>query len=340
MNEATPHSSRRPVAGGGRIEAEDPVHRLARAPVVPVARPREITLPGMARTLWDGIWLLAAVVAATVLVTAVGLKLRPPLYTATMTVAPAQADLSAASQLASELEQFANLATLAQSAAKIERVSDLERYAQLFGSTTLAARLDAEHHLLQLVFADQWDPQTRTWHPPAGWIARIERAVLRFFGFPGWTKPEAAELAEWLGNRIDVERMGSSSLYDIEFSHPSRAFAVSLLGMAHDGANALLREAALDRINGQIGQVEKELGAATNPGRKQALEALLTEEYQTQALLQTDQPYAAQLVVPPAAGPTPSSLNPLLALGLAVVVGVILGLFIIFLRDALREDAR
>jgi hypothetical protein len=254
-----------------------------------------------------------------------------------MTVAPAQSDLSAASELASELEQFANLATLAQSAAKIERVSDLERYAQLFGSTALAARLEAEHHLLQLVFADQWDPQNRTWHPPSGWIAGIERAVLRFFGYPGWTKPDVAELAEWLGDRVDVERMSSSSLYHIEISHPSRAFAVSLLGMANDAANALLRAAALDRISGQIGQVEKELGAATDPGRKQALEALLTEEYQTQALLQTDQPYAAQVVVPASAGATPSSLNPLFALGLAVVVGVILGLFVVFLRDALRS---
>jgi uncharacterized protein involved in exopolysaccharide biosynthesis len=53
-------------------------------------------------------------------------------------------------------------------------------------------------------------------------------------------------------------------------------------------------------------------------------------------LLSIDQPYAAQVVVPASAGATPSSLNPLQALGLAVVVGVILGLFVVFLRDALR----
>jgi uncharacterized protein involved in exopolysaccharide biosynthesis len=58
---------------------------------------REITIPGMVRTLRRGLWLFAAVVVVCILVTAIGLKLRRPLYTATMTVAPAHTDLSAAS---------------------------------------------------------------------------------------------------------------------------------------------------------------------------------------------------------------------------------------------------
>ncbi len=299
--------------------------------------PREISIPGLVQTTRRGIWLLLAVVVLSVLVTAIALKLRAPMYTATMVVAPAQADVSAASQLASELEQFASLATLAQTPPKIERVSNLERYAQLFGSTALAARLEAEHHLLQVVFADQWDPERQTWHAPRGVLAAIERSVLRFFGYPAWSKPEVADLAEWLSDRVDVQRIGSSALFQIEVSYPRRGFAVSLLETAHDAANALLREQALDRIGSQIGQVETELAAATAPSRKQALEALLTEEYQSQALLQTDQPYAAQVVVPASAGTAPSSLNPLLALALGAVVGGTLGIFLVFLRDALRS---
>jgi uncharacterized protein involved in exopolysaccharide biosynthesis len=110
--------------------------------------------------------------------------------------------------------------------------------------------------------------------------------------------------------------------------------------MANDAANALLREQAQSQIGGQIEEIEKELATVTDPGRKQALQALLTQEYQLQALLLTEQPYAAQVVVPAAAGATPSSLNPLLALALAAVAGLILGLFVVFLRDALRGEAR
>ena len=319
------------------IDAATPVNEVASHLRGAPPAPREISIPGLVQTTWRGIWLLLAVVVACLLVTAIVLKLGAPEYTATMVVAPAPADVSAASQLASDLEQFASLATLAQTPPKVERVSNIERYAQMFGSTALAARLEAEHHLLQTVFADQWDPEHEIWRPPSGLRARIERAALRFFGYPAWSKPDVAELAEWLGKRVDVERIGQSALFNIEMSDPRRAFAVSLLEMANSAANALLREQALDRIGNQIGQVEKELASATNPDRKRALEALLTEEYQSQALLQTDQPYAAQVVVPPSAGATPSSLNPLLALASAAVVGAILGLFVVFLRDALRS---
>ena len=174
----------------------------------------------------------------------------------------------------------------------------------------------------------------------APWRARRDRAlhtpVLRL---PGLVQAGGGRPGRVASDRSDVQRIGSSALFQIEVSYPRRAFAVSLLETAHDAANALLREQALDRIGSQIGQVETELAAATapTPTRKQALEALLTEVPQSQALLQTDQPYAAQVVVPASAGTAPSSLNPLLALALAAVVGGTLGIFLVFLRDALRS---
>jgi uncharacterized protein involved in exopolysaccharide biosynthesis len=61
---------------------------------------------------------------------------------------------------------------------------------------------------------------------------------------------------------------------------------------------------------------------------------MLSAQYQAQALLEVDQPYAAQVMVPVTASATPTSANPLLILVLAAMVGAILGVFVIFLRDA------
>ena len=140
---------------------------------------RDIYIPGLVWTLWRGRWLVAAVIVLAVLATAL---------TASITVAPAQIDLSAASQLASQLKQFGSLATLAQTPAKFEQVSELERYVQLFRSTTLATRLQAEHQLLQAVFADDWDAERQSWRPPSGVVATVKGAVLEFFGYPAWTR--------------------------------------------------------------------------------------------------------------------------------------------------------
>jgi uncharacterized protein involved in exopolysaccharide biosynthesis len=329
VNEATPQSRREPAAGGYRAE------RSNRAAVGPTAR--EITITGLVQTLWRGLWLVLAVIVLAVLVTALALKLRDPLYTATMIVAPAQTDLGAASQLASGLEQYANLAALAQTPAKLEMVSDLERYVQLLGSTTLAARLQAEHGLLQTVFADSWDAERQSWRPPHGLLAAAQAAVLRFFGFPAWTEPNLGHLAEWLASQVEIARLGGSALLRIEMEHAEPEFAASVLDMMHRGADDLLREESLGRVGGQIAQVEGELAAATMPTRRQALEEMLVGQYQAQALLRADQPYAAQVVVPAKASAAPTSANPLLILALAAVVGAIVGMFLVFLRDALRS---
>ncbi len=312
MNEATPHSRGAPAAL------------------------REISIPALVQTVRRGLWLLIAVVILCVLATAIDFKLSKPLYTASMIVAPAEIDFTAASQLTSEVEQFAGLATLGQSPVKIERVSNLERYAQLFGSTALAARLQAERDLLQTIFVDEWDKEHQTWHPPGGFLARIGRTALRFFGYPAWTPPDLTRLADWLGDQVYIQRIGSSALFRIQINDPRPTFAVSLIAMMHHAADGLLREETLDRIGRQIRQAESDLAAATTATRRQALEALLSEQYQAQALLSVEQPYAAQVVVPATVSPQPTSLNPLLALALAAVIGLIIGLFVVFLHDALR----
>ena len=323
MNEASPERAAPPPAErGARLSLRDAA--------------AEITIRGLLETLGRGWWLLLAAIVLALLVTAAALKLQSPLYTATMIVAPAPTDLSAASQLASELERFASLATLAQSPAKLERVSDLERYVQLFGSTTLAARLQAEHGLLQIVFVDDWDVEAQAWRRPEGLKATLEHAVLGFFGFPSWTEPDIATLAEWLSGGVTVTRLGGSAMLRLRMQHPRPEFATSVVAMVHEAADQQLREDALARIGAQIELAERERAAATSPTRRQALEDMLSAQYQVQALLQVDQPYAAQIMVPVTASATPTSPNPLLILVLAAMVGAILGVFVIFLRDAWR----
>ena len=327
MNEATPQSKDEPTAGAYRAERPN---RGALAA-------REITIPGLVRTLWRGLWLVVAVIVLAVLATAFVLKLEAPVYTATMVVAPAQADLSAASQLASQLEQFASLATLAQTPAKIEQVSELERYVQLFRSPALASRLQAEHHLLQTVFADQWESERQTWRTPSGVVAAVKGAVLGFFGYPAWTPPNETHLAEWLAYEVNVNRLGGSSLLRIQLSHWRPHFASSVIEWMHQTADQMLREEALARIGAQIAQAESELASATTPTRRTALEEVLVGQYQAQALLRAGQPYAAQIVVPAVASAAPTSANPLVVLALAAVTGAIIGVFLVFLRDALRS---
>lgn len=298
---------------------------------------REITLPGLVTTLRRGLWLLAATALVCVLIAAVALKLREPVYTAVMVVAPAERDVGAVSRLAADLEQYASLATLAQTPARLEQVSTIERYVELIGSVPLAERLDREHQLLKHIFASQWDEAREAWQPPPGAGAAAKRQVLEFFGFPGWTAPTPASLAEFLTANVTVSRQATTALRRLSFAYPDPDFAASLLSAVHVAADDMLRSEALARVRQQIQHLEQELAGSARAEHEAALQAMLAEQYRAEALLAADLPFAAQVVSPPAASATPSSMSPLLVLALAAVVGVIAGIFVVFLRDALRS---
>jgi LPS O-antigen subunit length determinant protein (WzzB/FepE family) len=297
----------------------------------------EITLHGLLLTLRSGLWFVLLAAVAAILLAVIMLKREGPVYTATMVVAPAQQDLGAASRLVSQLDQYADLAALAQAPARLEAVTTMELYLELLRSPELARRLQEEHQLLQEIFPDQWDAASGSWHADPGIAASIHGAVLGFFGYPEWQPPTPANLAEYLGRRINVWRSGSTSLRRIAMSHWDGEFAARLLRLVHETADDLVREDAQRRVERQIAHLEQELAAGGEPTRAEALRSMLAEQYRAQAMLASDVPVAAQIVSPPTPSPGPTSTSPLLVLALAGVVGLILGVFAVFLVDALRK---
>jgi uncharacterized protein involved in exopolysaccharide biosynthesis len=85
-----------------------------------------------------------------------------------------------------------------------------------------------------------------------------------------------------------------------------------------------------------VAHLEAELAGAERVERRNALKALLADQYRVEALLETELPYAAEVVRPAAASSEPMSTAPALILALAAFVGLVLGLFVVFLRDVLR----
>jgi Chain length determinant protein len=295
-------------------------------------------LSGVALTLRRGLWLFVATILVCVAVAAVALKLGAPTYTATMVVAPAEYDPGAASRLAAQIEEYAQFATFAQLPLKFEGVPAIERYLEILASPLVAQRLEAEHQVLQRLFADQWDAERQAWRPPSGLVPRIEGAVSRFFGYPAWKPPGPEDLAGYFGRTLEVRRpIATSALRRIELSRSDGAFAAHLLALLHETADDVLRQEARRRVAQQITHLEDALGATDDPPRREALNGLLGQVYQQQAMLASDLPFAVELVSPPAASATPTSLSPLLILALAAVVGAIVGMLLVFLRDALRS---
>lgn len=296
----------------------------------------EISLPALIGTLRRGFWLILAIAALAVLGAAAVLKARPPVYTATMVVAPAERDLAAVGRVAAELQQYADFATLGQLPSRAEYVPTIDRYVELFSSVLLAQRLEREHGLLREVFDDEWDQEAQAWRAPSGGLSAARQEILGFFGFPAWSRPDAASLSTYLRERIEIEASRASGLRRLSMSATDGAFAARVLTLAHEAADDMLRQGALERTSRQIAQLEAELEQAQGPNQRNAIQQTLEEQYKVQAMLVAELPFAAEVVSPAVASSVPASISPLLVLPLAAVVGLILGTFIVLLRDALR----
>jgi capsular polysaccharide biosynthesis protein len=297
----------------------------------------ELTLQGMLLTLIRGWWIVVLVTLVVLVATAAWLKARQPQYAAGMTIAPAELDLGVTDSLVQDLEQFANLATLSQLPEKLERISPMERYEAMIRSPQLAERLQEEPGIMQVIFRADWDEESQRWREPPDLLDGLYHGALRFFGFPGWTEPDAVNLAEHLQRRFSLFQPRGTAMRRLRYVHPNPGFAVALLEKVHTIAEDLLREGARRRTTAQIVELEETLADPTlAPARRAALETVLAKHYQTDVLLQADTPYAAEVVMPARSSPTPISTNPILVLALAGVIGAILGIFVVFLRAAFR----
>jgi hypothetical protein len=295
----------------------------------------DLTLPGLLRALGRGFWLIVACALVALLVGIVTLKATDPEYTATMVVAPAGIDLGAASRLATSLEQYANLASLAQTPVKLEQVAPIERYVELLTSVRLARRLAEDHGMLQRVFAGGWDEGTGTWKPPSGPTKLITWDLPMFFGYPGWSPPDARTLARFLEDAIEVDRIEGGALREVMLDDPDPKLAADLLAMAHDTANGLLHAETLAGIERQIQSIEATLERSDDPRERAALETILAEQNEARARIAATSAIGAEYVSAPEPSARPTSPHPLLILALFVAGGVALGVFVVVLRELL-----
>lgn len=333
----------RPTSGGASLREE--IHDLTPnrpAQHRPDQDPRlgrgdEITVASLWRTTRRGFWIIALVAAVVVAATVLWLQIRTPVFVTSATVAPAARDLAAAGQLVAELEQFAALATFAQVPERLDQVSTLDRFFELITSVRLAERLQEDHQLLQQVFEEQWDAEDERWRPPQGPVARFKRTLNRLLGGPAWTPPRPVHLARYLASEIAIRR-SAGGLFRLELEHRDADLAERILTVLIGTADDMLRRESLRRVNAEVAHLEETLQRDLPADREGALRQVLATHYQTQALLEVDQPFAADVVSPPTADPLPVGIDPLLFLVLAAVVGIILGLFVVFLRDALRRN--
>lgn len=170
-------------------------------------------------------------------------------------------------------------------------------------------------------------------------IAYGVSAFRRFRFGPQAPAPHTAEeLAAHLQAHVTITPVGTTALRRISYDHPDPAFARQLLARMYAAADALIKADIRSRTDNRTAWLENALETVDHPDHRRALTALLMEQEHIRMILSVDEPFAATLAEPPAAGPRPDWPKTALAVPAFVFSGMLIG-YALFAPLRARRDA-
>ncbi|HWY61221.1 MAG TPA: hypothetical protein VNW15_04915 [Rhizomicrobium sp.] len=274
--------------------------------------------------------------ALAVLLVLFALPFQQVTYSVRMTVVPAPNEQNVVSVSGSALTTLLGLGVggAAQS-------SNYIRYQKLLVSNVVAQQLQNKYGMVQYVFSSYWDAQNRKWNPPntirgfmVGWLLALAHV-------PQWSAPDVTALAAYLNGHLLIVPSTESDLVTISMDGPDVNFSRRVMLAAHEQANQVLRDQVARRARQQVAYLQSKIAETTVEDYRLTLLTILSSEEKTLMLTQTNASFAAEILSPPMASPTPVSPRPVLSVFVAALVGILLGsIVVIFFGPEWWQETR
>jgi len=269
----------------------------------------ELDLLRLWNTLWRGRWLIVSMTVAFALGSVAYALLLPPWYSANVLLAPVRE--KAPANLAGQLGGLASLAGIGPGGTdSVEAVAVLT-------SRDFARAFIEDQALLPVFFADDWDATTGRWKltPPPDL-----RQAVKFFD-------KVRKVAE--------DRKTGLVTLSIEWKDPSLAaqWANSLAARLNDH----LRQRALAAAEANVKYLRHELESTTVVVLQQSISRLLESEMEKLMLARGNVEFAFRIIDRAEVPMHKSKPRRKLIVMLAVLLGGMLSMFVVFIREAVRN---
>jgi uncharacterized protein involved in exopolysaccharide biosynthesis len=280
----------------------------------------EIYFRDVVSLVWRSRWWTVATMTIAVSIAAALYAIAKPRYEVSLTLVPATLSSNPWQQ------QFQGASSLASQFLGVplgdDRAQKTQQFLSLFRSPVVLERVGKQLELLPHFFPEQWDADRKQWIPPNGWTTRI-RTMLRT-DLP-WVPPSLADAQKYLERRMTLDSKGAGTLVAIEFVDPDPAFGIALLQALYRESDEVLRSRARAQNDEHIRYIQKSLSNVSYAETRQSLTALLTFELGQQIMINSNSPYAMEVLKPAFADPRPVSPNLTLYTAVALVVGFVAG---------------
>lgn len=270
----------------------------------------EIDLFKLWNTLWRSRWLIASIMGVFALASVAYALLMPPWYSANVLLAPVKEKASMG--LAGQLGGLASLAGISSAGtSSVEAVAVLK-------SRDFSRAFIEDQALLPVLFADDWDAVANRWKvadPPD----------LR----------QAVKLFDQNVRQVDEDRRTGLVTLSIEWKDSELAAAwANLLAVR---LNDHMRQRALAEAEANVKYLRHELESTTVVVLQQSISRLLENEMQKLMLARGNAEFAFRIIDRAEVPRLKSKPRRTFIVVLAVLFGGMLSVFVVFIREAVRN---
>ena len=213
-------------------------------------------------------------------------------------------------------------------------VSDYDKLIDLLMSQDTASTALSNDDLMRKLFPDRWDPRTRLWRQPTGFVAGARGFVYRIFGLPGWAQPGAEPVLNFLEERLRITRGELPQVHTISLFAEDPALASQTLQVVVRGADDLLRQRARQVNASNVEFLRKQLATEGITEVRTELSRQLGQELAKSSMLASSSSYSYEILKDFRVTSRPVSPRPLLALLIAAFAGFIVGSVFLVLRSS------
>jgi uncharacterized protein involved in exopolysaccharide biosynthesis len=271
--------------------------------------------------VWRAKWWMAISVVAAIAIGAYLYSVAMPRYEITMTLEPVDSQQNPWEQsgqgVSSIASQFLGVPL------GDRRLQNAQQFLALFRSPTVLERVDKQLGLLPHLYYGSWDAASEQWIAPSGWTTQF-RTMLRT-DLP-WVPPSLADASKYLEREMTVNTLSGGALVEVKFIDRDPAFGTALLDGLYNESDEVMRTRARAQNDEHISYIQKSLSTVSYAETRQSLTNLLTVEVGQKIMINSNSPYAMEVLKPPLANPRPISPSLTIYTAIAALAGLVFGL--------------
>jgi len=229
-------------------------------------------------------------------------------YTSSATLAPSDAELN----ILTGVSGMTDVGSLSLSRIGFGLGSGDTKFAELLQQLTSSATAQAllgDDRVNAALYKTTWDPRSRTFHPPSGFIGQLKETVKNTLGLPLWHPPMAADMQRYLSHNVVTREIGISELYSVTYTHKDPEFARYFLSRVLAVSDDYLRQQKLARARAYVDYLDRRLKLVTGLDQRQALLKLRSQQENFLMAASVNLPFSAAIDDPPVTPSRPTWPN-------------------------------